>query len=199
VTAHGRALDTVGVTGTSIVLNGASSSGKSSIALALQHRWPGPLQVSGLDTFLSCQSAAFFGVGDDIAPGFSWRPATIGGRPGYRIALGPAGRAVTRAAAAFWRSCAEHGLDQVIDDVWVTREQADELHRALAGLRVLWVGVHCPLDVLEARERDRGDRRPGTARGQFDVIHGWRPYDIEVDTSALSPQECAERITAALD
>jgi chloramphenicol 3-O phosphotransferase len=186
------------VTGTSIVLNGTSSAGKSSIALALQQRWPGPLQVSGLDTFLRCQSAAFFGLGNDVAPGFSWLPAAIGDGFGYRIALGPAGHALTRAAAAFWRSTAELGLDQVIDDVWITREQADQLPRALVDSRVLWVGVHCPLVVLERRERERGDRRRGTARGQFDLVHGWRPYDLELDTSTMSPEECAEQIMAAL-
>lgn len=187
------------MTSTSIVLNGTSSAGKSSIALALQHRWPGPLQVSGLDTFLGCQSAAFFGLGDNVAPGFTWLPATIGGRPAYRIALGPAGRALTRAAAAFWGSSAKQGIDQVIDDVWLTRDQADELHRALSGSRVLWVGVHCPLEELERRERERRDRRHGTAHGQFDLVHNWRPYDLNLDTTALNPEECADQIMAALE
>jgi len=188
-----------GMTGTSIVLNGTSSAGKSSIALALQRRWPGPLQVSGLDTFLGCQSAAFFGVDDNVAPGFTWLPGTVGGRPAYRITLGPVGRALTRAAAAFWRSSAEQGIDQVIDDVWLTRDQADELHRALSGSRVLWVGVHCPLEELERRERERRDRRHGTARGQFDLVHNWRPYNLNLDTTALSPAECADLIMAALE
>jgi chloramphenicol 3-O-phosphotransferase len=34
------------------VLNGTSSAGSSSIALAQQRRWSGPLQVSGLNAFL---------------------------------------------------------------------------------------------------------------------------------------------------
>lgn len=38
--------------GVCIVLNGASSAGKTSVALALRDRWQGPLQISGIDTFL---------------------------------------------------------------------------------------------------------------------------------------------------
>jgi hypothetical protein len=49
------------VPGLTVVLNGPSSAGKSSIGRALQARWAGPLQLSGIDTFLGCQSAPFFG------------------------------------------------------------------------------------------------------------------------------------------
>ena len=45
-----------------IVLNGPSCSGKSSIAAALQDRWPRPLQSTGIDTFLASQSERFFAI-----------------------------------------------------------------------------------------------------------------------------------------
>ena len=47
--------------------NGPSCSGKSSIAAALQDRWPRPLQSTGVDTFLASQSERFFAI-DDVAP-----------------------------------------------------------------------------------------------------------------------------------
>src|SRR5215211_5991420 len=37
-----------------------------------------------------------------------------------------------RASHAFWSSCVEAGLDQVIDDVWVIPEQPTWLERALS-------------------------------------------------------------------
>ena len=193
--------------GRCIVLNGASSSGKTSIAVELQRRWSGPLQVSGIDTFLACQSAALFGL-DAVAPGFSWLPERADGqsvdgrpvdaRPAYRIEVGPIGSAMLRAAQAFWHACASLGLDQVIDDVWLTREQACGLRSSLAGLPACYVAVRCPLEELERRERERGDRTLGTARGQHDLVHGWGPYDLEVDTSRQSPAECAGLILAYL-
>ena len=67
------------MTATCIVLNGTSCSGKSSIAAALQELWPGPLQVTGIDTFLAAQSKRFFAIGGRVAAGFSWVPATVDG------------------------------------------------------------------------------------------------------------------------
>lgn len=59
---------------------------------------------------------------------------------------------------------------------------------------VLFVGVHCPLDELARRELARGDRPPGLAAHQYDLVHGHGDYDLECDTSAASPRECAQRI-----
>ena len=63
----------------------------------------------------------------------------------------------------------------------------------------LWVGVHCPLAIAEQRERERGDRLVGTVRGQHALVHAFRTYDIDVDTSVATPQQCAEAILAVLD
>lgn len=61
-------------------------------------------------------------------------------------------------------------------------------------------GRCCPLPVLEERERARADERtPGQARAQFDRVHTFTVYDLEVDTSILSPEECAARIKERLD
>ena len=62
------------------------------------------------------------------------------------------------------------------------------------GLSVFFVGVHCPLEELERRENERKERKGGMARMQFDQVHTIAIYDVEVDTSVLNPQECAEII-----
>lgn len=183
------------MTAVCIVLNGSSGSGKSSIASALQKRWPRPLQVTGIDTFLASQSARFF-VGD--GSGFTWVPTTVDGEPAFEILLGPLGLGMVRASHAYWAACAQAGLDQVIDDVWLVPEQPAGLQDALVGANTIWVGVHCPLPILEQRERERGDRTIGTARGQHGRVHRFRTYDLEVDTSIATPDECAEAIIAAV-
>lgn len=64
---------------------------------------------------------------------------------------------------------------------------------------ILFVGVRCPLAVLEQRERDRGDREIGLARYQFDRVHRHGIYDLELNTSVLSVAECVAKIQAAVD
>jgi len=186
------------MTATCIVLNGTSSSGKSSIAAELQQLWPGPLQASGLDTFLTVQSRPFFANDGRVVAGFSWLPVTVDGQPAFEVVPGPLGLAMIRAGHAYWAACAAGGLDQVIDDVWLVAEQPAGLGHALAAANTLWVGVRCPRPVAEQRERDRGDRDIGMVRGQYPLVHTFRPYDLEVDTSAASPRECADAILAAL-
>jgi len=61
------------------------------------------------------------------------------------------------------------------------------------------VAVRCPLDVVEAREASRRDRTLGQARKQFAVVHVHVVYDLEVDTSALSVDECVQHILRHVD
>jgi len=81
-----------------------------------------------------------------------------------------------------------------VDDVWLTKEQALEFRSLMAGLNVLWVGVHCPTEVIEKRERDRATGIVGQARGHAHLVHSWAGYDIDVDTSLFSPSECAASV-----
>jgi chloramphenicol 3-O phosphotransferase len=187
------------MTATCIVLNGTSCSGKSSIAAALQELWPGPLQVTGIDTFLAAQSKRFFAIGGPGAAGFSWVPATVDGQPAFDVVPGPLGLGMIKASQAYWAACAGAGLDQVIDDVWLVPDQPAGLQDALVAANTLWVGVHCPLAIAEQREAQRGDRIAGTVRGQHALVHTFRKYDVDVDTSVATPPECAHAILTALD
>jgi chloramphenicol 3-O phosphotransferase len=51
---------------------------------------------------------------------------------------------------------------------------------------------------LEQREAARGDRHPGLARMQFEPVHQHGEYDVTVDTSQMSVEQCAQAIQAAL-
>lgn len=78
--------------------------------------------------------------------------------------------------------------------------------RRLAGLRVLWVGVRCPLEVIWQRRKTSWgqpfcsageDLRAAVQRWQ-EAVHAHGAYDLEVDTSATDPRECVELIAAGL-
>uniref|UniRef100_UPI003C7CCC4E phosphotransferase-like protein n=1 Tax=Burkholderia anthina TaxID=179879 RepID=UPI003C7CCC4E len=70
---------------------------------------------------------------------------------------------------------------------------------ALAPRRTYVIGVGCPLDVLEERERSRPDRGEGMARSQFGHPAYSRPYSMRLDTSTCSPEEGAQRIRSFIN
>ena len=82
----------------------------------------------------------------------------------------------------------------VIDDVSFGKQQLDEWKKTLKDFRVLWVGVNAPLPVLEQREKERGNRIQGSARGQFHKVHIDATYDLEINTHQASVSENAEKI-----
>jgi len=89
---------------------------------------------------------------------------------------------------------ADEGCDMVIDDVIFAATEVDEYRALLKAHDLHVIGVHAPLEVLEAREKARGDRAIGLARGQFGIVHRDVHYDFEVDTSRASADDCARAI-----
>ncbi|MBX3331234.1 MAG: hypothetical protein KF722_12575 [Nitrospira sp.] len=73
-------------------------------------------------------------------------------------------------------------------------EQATDLLTSLEGFSVLLVGVHCSLEELNRRERNRQDRTIGEAAAQIHVVHRRFIYDLEVDSSTKSAAELAGEI-----
>jgi len=86
----------------------------------------------------------------------------------------------------------------VVDHVFERQSWYDECIAAAKEAGILLVGVRCPLEVVEQRERTREDRMKGLARWQFNVVHESKPYHLEVDTSVLSPEACASVIVERL-
>jgi chloramphenicol 3-O phosphotransferase len=85
-------------------------------------------------------------------------------------------------------------LDQIIHDDLTLKNY----YEALNGYPVLFVGVHCPVEVLLHREQSRGDRRIGLAASQLEYVHKQETYDIEVNTHNQSLLECAKQIADRL-
>lgn len=174
-----------------VLLHGTSSSGKTTVARAVQAHSEEPWLRLGIDTFWNAIDERWMEHGPRASEGFLWRDdATIVPGPvGDRLAAG------MRAAIA---ACARHGNDVLVDDVFIDRRWLDGWRVELDGLEWLLVGVLAPLPVLEERERNRGNRIAGEARAQVDVIHTGIEYDLTVDTASQSPEECARAILAAL-
>ena len=90
------------------------------------------------------------------------------------------------------------GNNVIADYVLIERQWVQECADLFADLPALFLGVHCPLEVLEQRERERGDRTLGQARTYFRKVHAHWIYDLDVDTSRSSPVECALQINQRL-
>ena len=95
-------------------------------------------------------------------------------------------------------AAAHAGLNVIVDDVVIDAKIWHDWHDALTGLDVVWVGVHCDLDVVEARERSRGDRPPGMARAQFATVHTAADYDLSFDTTSSSPEQAVDELVRLL-
>jgi len=186
-----------------VILNGAPRSGKSSIVAVIQDTFAGPWMNLGVDTFVR-----------HVTPP-KYRPG-MGLRPGEQEhALAPL---VPVLFAAVYESIAAHsrlGLNVVAD---VGHHAGHPPHvlvdsaRRLAGLPALFVGVRCPTEVIMER---RNAGQPGR-EGQYVTgspadpipppvllwqaeVHVPGVYDLEVDTSRLTPEQCAAAIRERIE
>jgi chloramphenicol 3-O phosphotransferase len=85
----------------------------------------------------------------------------------------------------------------VYDDVFLNGAASQQRLRAhLDGVNVLWVGVRCLAATAAGRELARGDRAPGMAAAQAELVHEDVTYDLEVNTTNTESLDCAHLIAA---
>jgi chloramphenicol 3-O phosphotransferase len=66
-------------------------------------------------------------------------------------------------------------------------------------IKVYFVGVFAPLEIIEEREKLRNTSPCGHARSHYDTVHHNMKYDLEIDTSKQSAEECADQIIKMLE
>lgn len=148
-----------------ILLNGPSSSGKSTLAKALRalisEKGLGRYEIVSIDDFLrmSPDEAIYE---DDV----------------YRISNDLCG-----AAAQILRS----GSGAIIDHVITSERIYARLREALSPYPMRTVLVTCPARVLRQRELERGDRCPGSAEASAEYLYPKEGYDLVIDTGEGSP------------
>jgi len=185
-----------------IILNGAPRAGKSSIALAIQATFPGAWKILGVDTFTKENTPAQYRPGIGLRPG--------GERPDLEPIVEELYASLHDALAR-----ASERSENIVVDVGYHDSYSQPLNiRAAAAERlkrlpVLFVGVRCPIEeITNRRNRETGDGYvkgtveepvPAPVQRWQDEVHKPGIYDIEVDTSQMSPEECAERIRERLE
>ena len=196
-----------------VLVNGPSSAGKTTICRALQARLAKPYLCIGFDDFVFMAPARYYRGADtgrqDARDAYTAEgvemilasvadPASGARHPVATAKFGPVFRHLIDAMAPAVRALVDAGNGVVFDHVLHDRAMHESCARAFEGLDVFRVGVICPIDILEARERARGDRVIGRARGLVDVVHSFCDYDVTVDTGRQDAAACVDAILAAL-
>ena len=156
-----------------LILNGASSAGKTVLCKKLQEVLEEPYIHLEEDRFVFNTYHDRF-LNSDLAPQIFQKTML-----GYYRSL---------------RAFLSAGHNVLADTGFYT---PDLLNLCVTELQneVVWlIGVYCSVEELDRREQTRGDRQIGLAREQQATIHNSVIYDIEVDTSILNLEECAMNI-----
>jgi len=170
--------DTPRTPGRIILLNGASSSGKSSLARAVQARIEEPFWHISIDHL---RDSGVLPTARIRSGEFQWATMRDAFFEGFEASL-----------LAYVRC----GNNLIVEHIMESRDWLLRLARLLEGQDVFFVGLHCDLAELERREIARGDRRIGDARRDYHRIHSYCRYDVELD-SAVAPEANSDRLIAA--
>lgn len=157
-----------------ILLNGPSSSGKSTVAKALRElilaKRGERYAVVSIDDFLpmTAQDAIYE---DDV---FAVSPALCA--------------AVVQALRT--------GDGVIVDHVITSQRIFEQLTDSLGEHPLRLIRITCPPTVLRERETARGDRCPGSAEASAAWLFPKEGYDLTVDTHGATAEDCAARIFA---
>jgi chloramphenicol 3-O phosphotransferase len=192
-------------TGTIIVFNGPSSSGKTTLCAQVRKRLPDAYLCVSVDQFIGMLPPRYLS-------GF-WRPSPLM-RASFRVAKAarllparyenlldtpPEDRKQVWASMiiGFYHSLvtlAEKGNNLLVDTVITDRPTYDLCADLMATQKAYFVGLYCSPAVLRRRERRRISRQRGLAVSQARVVHFDEIYDLRLETDKLSLRECCQAV-----
>ncbi len=158
-----------------ILLNGPSSAGKSTIADELEHR----LRLYGADpVIISIDDYMKISMDEEI-----WEEDVFEIVPDMC-------RDITEAL--------KRRKWMIVDHVITSARIYEALLDAAAGFRMIKVLVACSPEILRKREKERGDRFPGTAEASLRYLYPKEGYDLRIDSGETGPAASADKIMEAL-
>lgn len=187
-----------------IFLNGCSSSGKTTIALKLQQLLDEPFQHIALDQFRDGMPLRVRGLnapeGTDGALGLNVVPVERNGELMTEVQFGEHGEMILAAMRRSVATFTNMGANVIVDDLLFKKAYLEDYVHVLDPDNTWFVGVRCSLDVVNFRESQRPGRFPGTATSHYEQVHSHGlAYDVEVDTTHLSPREVAQEIITRME
>lgn len=177
-----------------ILLNGATSAGKSSIVKELQLVFDDLFLGMNVDKFLSMVPSKYQGFGAKAKQMWCWEKSSDTNGELVKLNMGARGNSYVLGIYECVKIMAKRNFNIIVDDVCLDEKLMKQIAANLNQFKIYFVGVMCNLDILEQRERSRGNRVIGSARGQHNVVHSFYEYDVTVDTSQTSSRDCALQI-----
>jgi chloramphenicol 3-O phosphotransferase len=179
-----------------IILNGCSSAGKTSIIKEMQNFYDTPLFHMGLDRFWAMVPAQYKEYGIKAYEGYSFsKTYDSNHNPIIHIQGGSLATQIDYTMPQVIRTLADCGHDMAIDEIFINEKILYNYAKTLENHTVYLVGILCSLEELERREKQRGNRSLGLARGQIDLVHASKKYyDLTIDTTNLDVATCVQKI-----
>ena len=157
-----------------IILNGVSSSGKTTLAKVIQDLAPTPVYKLDIDNFILMSPEKF---NDYEHNDFSVQYAF---------------------ASKFFhvvKLFSDMGFDLVVSNMFFKdTDTLKEFRVLLKDSPVLVVNITCPAEELKRRETLRGDRKPGSAQSQLQLLETRFDNCIRVNNFENTNEECAKMI-----
>jgi chloramphenicol 3-O phosphotransferase len=182
-----------------IFLNGSSSSGKTSIAKAIQHIADVPFIRIGVDTFIDMMPRRYLSFGDRAKEGCWFERDHNNDGPVVSCNSGPFGDLVFSTAIDVVELMSDNGLNLVVDEVIWDDTTINKYKQRLYKNHVIFIKVFCSKKISQEREILRGDREVGLANDQSGKIKKMTfKYDLAINTEKSSPFDAAEQILKIL-
>jgi chloramphenicol 3-O phosphotransferase len=189
--------------GTIIVLNGCPSVGKTSIAKAVQRTFEAPYLHVGMDLFwLEVFPWEWAGAATNSVQEIAIEGATP---PKIVQTAQPFGNFFISGLHHTIAALARMGHNVVVDYVLTDARYLADIVMLWQSFPVWLVGLSCPLETIHQRVAARTDRNWPSylpmVNWMFDEVHKHTrgAYDLELDTSRLTPTECALQIKQVLE
>ena len=154
-----------------ILLNGPSSSGKSSLSEALQKRFllnDKKYAIVSIDDFMKISTSETIYEDDVFEISQDMCDATI--------------------------KLLKTNDGVIVDHVITSERIYKQFLNTVKPYKLLKVHVTCPLKILLQREKERGDRHVGSAKDSYDYLYPKDDYDLIIDTNLLSKEKCGQKV-----
>ena len=124
-------------------MNGPSSSGKTTLAKALQKESDQPFLHIGVDRIIGMMPEKLNNWEGEPAPlGFSWKQSIDeAGHSIHDIQTGPFAQKMLQTLIEIVLTMARMGHYIIIDDISFGKDQVGLWREALKGYKVLWIGI----------------------------------------------------------
>ena len=162
-----------------LYLNGVTSTGKTTLAKAIQEKADINFYTFSNDTFQQMISRKFL----------------------TRNYWGYLSEAIIQAYKTA-KMMSDNGINVIYDgmvlEVDELKPHYEQINKIFSDAPFIMVEVFCPLEICKQRNFERGDRGINQSEEQSNIMSKNVKFDISVDTSLNSAEECAKKILESL-